>query len=130
MDRPDKTTRAWRWCVDCLFFVFVTSQHGIPFLFCVVSLQYISLVHHLLHKSGLVKQWNSKGKSHVVFLQDTNALVVNSILPTLGVSAKNGFAMNSICIPRIPGEAAGAITRLEYVQQLIVSCHELARLLC
>lgn len=72
-------------------------------------------VHHLLYKSGLVEQWVNRGKSHVVFLQDTNALVVNSILPTLGVSVKNGFVMNSICIPRIAGEAAGAITRLEYV---------------
>jgi hypothetical protein len=95
----------------------VFSSHALFLFFCCnLNLTLICLVHHLLYKSGLVQQWVSSGKkSHVVFLQDTNALVVNSILPTLGVSAKNGFAMNSICIPRIAGEAAGAITRLEYV---------------
>jgi UDP-sugar pyrophosphorylase len=74
-------------------------------------------VHHLLHKSGLVDAW-SRGDGghrvkHVIFLQDTNALVINSILPTLGVSMAKGFHMNSICIPRLAGEAAGAIARLE-----------------
>lgn len=50
----------------------------------------------------------------MIFLQDTNALVINSILPTLGVSISKGFDMNSICIPRLAGEAAGAIARLEH----------------
>jgi UDP-sugar pyrophosphorylase len=70
-------------------------------------------VHHLLHREGLVKQWLREGKKYVVFLQDTNALVINSIIPTLGVSVKKGFHMNSICIPRLAGEAAGALARLE-----------------
>lgn len=73
-------------------------------------------VHHLLFREGLVDQWEAQGKSHVIFLQDTNALVINSVVPTLGVSAKKGFQMNSICIPRLAGEAAGAIARLEYVR--------------
>ena len=72
-------------------------------------------VHHLLYREGLVDRWEREGKSHVVFLQDTNALVINSVVPTLGVSARKGFHMNSICIPRLAGEAAGAITRLVYV---------------
>uniref|UniRef100_A0A7S1YBI8 UTP-monosaccharide-1-phosphate uridylyltransferase n=1 Tax=Grammatophora oceanica TaxID=210454 RepID=A0A7S1YBI8_9STRA len=72
-------------------------------------------VHHLLHREGLVEKWVLEEKrSHLVFLQDTNALVINSIIPTLGVSVKKGFHMNSICIPRLAGEAAGAITRLEH----------------
>ena len=70
-------------------------------------------VHHLLYREGLVDQWYNQGKKHVIFLQDTNALVINSVLPTLGVSIEKGFHMNSICIPRLAGEAAGAITRLE-----------------
>jgi UDP-sugar pyrophosphorylase len=70
-------------------------------------------VHHLLYREGLVDKWEQQGKTHVVFLQDTNALVINSVLPTLGVSIKKGFHMNSICIPRLAGEAAGAIARLE-----------------
>jgi UDP-sugar pyrophosphorylase len=72
-------------------------------------------VHHLLYREGLVDQWEKEGKTHVIFLQDTNALVINSVVPTLGVSVTKGFHMNSICIPRLAGEAAGAITRLEYV---------------
>ena len=70
-------------------------------------------VHHLLYREGLVDKWEKEGKTHVVFLQDTNALVINSVIPTLGVSVAKGFHMNSICIPRLAGEAAGAITRLE-----------------
>ena len=75
-------------------------------------------VHHLLHKSGLVDRWRTPDEyghrvNHVIFLQDTNALVINSILPTLGVSIAKGYHMNSICIPRLAGEAAGAIARLE-----------------
>jgi UDP-sugar pyrophosphorylase len=70
-------------------------------------------VHHLLFREGLVDQWEKEGKTHVIFLQDTNALVVNSVLPTLGVSIQKGFHMNSICIPRLAAEAAGAIARLE-----------------
>lgn len=71
-------------------------------------------VHHLLYREGHVENWVKEGRKHVVFLQDTNALVINSILPTLGVSIEKGFHMNSICIPRLAGEAAGAITRLEH----------------
>lgn len=70
-------------------------------------------VHHLLYREGLVDEWYNAGKRHVIFLQDTNALVINSVLPTLGVSIAKGFHMNSICIPRLAGEAAGAIARLE-----------------
>jgi UDP-sugar pyrophosphorylase len=77
-------------------------------------------VHHLLYRTGLVDAWSRGGNGggghrvkHVIFLQDTNALVINSILPTLGVSIAKGFHMNSICIPRLAGEAAGAIARLE-----------------
>ncbi|GKY97217.1 hypothetical protein MPSEU_000680100 [Mayamaea pseudoterrestris] len=69
-------------------------------------------VHQLLFRDGIVDKWEQEGKTHVIFLQDTNALVMNSIVPTLGVSVTKGFHMNSICIPRLAGEAAGAITRL------------------
>jgi UDP-sugar pyrophosphorylase len=70
-------------------------------------------VHHLLLREGLVDEWEAQGKKHVIFLQDTNALVINSVVPTLGVSIAKGFHMNSICIPRLAGEASGAIARLE-----------------
>jgi UDP-sugar pyrophosphorylase len=70
-------------------------------------------VHHLLYREGIVDKWVKEGKTHVIFLQDTNALVINSVVPALGVSVFKGFHMNSICIPRLAGEAAGAIARLE-----------------
>lgn len=70
-------------------------------------------VHHLLYREGIVDDWEKQGKKYVVFLQDTNALVINSVIPTIGVSELKGFHMNSICIPRLAGEAAGAITKLE-----------------
>jgi UDP-sugar pyrophosphorylase len=70
-------------------------------------------VHHLLYREGLVDKWEQSGKTHVIFIQDTNALVVNGILPSLGVSVAKGFHLNSLCIPRLAGEAAGAITRLK-----------------
>lgn len=44
-------------------------------------------VHHLLLRQGLTKKWAEEGRRWVFFLQDTNALVVNSVLPTLGISA-------------------------------------------
>jgi hypothetical protein len=70
-------------------------------------------VHHLLYKAGLTDQWDTAAKKYAIFLQDTNVLVVNSVVPTVGVSVHQNFVMNSICIPRLAGEAAGAITRLE-----------------
>ena len=70
-------------------------------------------VHHLLLREGHIDRWEKEGKKHVVFLQDTNALIINSVLPALGVSIAKKFDMNSITIPRLAGEAAGAITRLE-----------------
>lgn len=70
-------------------------------------------VHSLLHQHGIVDDWLKKGKTHVVFLQDTNGLAVHGVLATLGVSIQENMAMNSVCIPRLAGEAAGAITRLE-----------------
>ena len=69
-------------------------------------------VHHLLLRSGITEQWLQAGKRWVFFMQDTNALVVNSVLPALAVSAAQGYDMNSICIPRKAGEASGAITKL------------------
>jgi UDP-sugar pyrophosphorylase len=70
-------------------------------------------VHHLLHRSGLAKKWASEqGKEWVFFFQDTNPLVVHALIPMLGVSVDRKYDMNSLCVPRRAGEAAGAITKL------------------
>jgi len=71
-------------------------------------------VHVLLHSTGTAKRWKTDlGIEHIVFFQDTNGLVFNSVLPALGVSIKEGFELNSITVPRKAGEAAGGIVRLE-----------------
>ena len=70
-------------------------------------------VHSLMRSTGIAARWQKDlGLKHVFFFQDTNPLVLNTVLPALGVSAKRDFAMNSVCVPRRAGEAAGAITRL------------------
>jgi len=71
-------------------------------------------VHHLLHKSGLAARWEGAGKDWVFFFQDTNPLVVHALVPMLGVSRDRAFDLNSLCVPRRAGEAAGAITRLTH----------------
>lgn len=48
----------------------------------------------------------------MVFIQDTNALALKTIPSVLGVSKKNNWEMNSIAVPRKPGESIGAICRL------------------
>merc|ERR1712048_936901 len=45
--------------------------------------------------------------------QDTNPLPFRSLCAILGVSARNNFALNSVTVPRIPGEAIGGIAKLE-----------------
>jgi UDP-sugar pyrophosphorylase len=69
-------------------------------------------IHTLLHQSGVAERWLKLGKKWVVFFQDTNALAFNSFPSALGVSASNNFVINTITIPRKPGEAVGGICKL------------------
>ncbi|KAJ8604892.1 hypothetical protein CTAYLR_004303 [Chrysophaeum taylorii] len=70
-------------------------------------------VHALLRRSGIARRWlDGRGVTHLFFFQDTNPLVLNTVIASLGVSVSRGFSMNSICIPRRAGEAAGGIARL------------------
>ncbi len=69
-------------------------------------------VHLLMYQTGISKKLQDSGISHLVFIQDTNAQVCNIILPFFGSSLENKFVFNSACVPRIPGEAVGAVTRL------------------
>ena len=69
-------------------------------------------IHLLLYQKGLVKNWVLEGKKYMVLFQDTNALIFNSIPSAIGTSVKLGLAINTICIPRKPGEAVGAICKL------------------
>lgn len=69
-------------------------------------------VHTLLHTSGILPKLRADGRTHIVFFQDTNVLAFKAIPAALGVSVRKDFAMNSLCVPRTPGEAAGGICKL------------------
>ena len=70
-------------------------------------------VHSLLHLSHTVKAWLKQGKKYMFIFQDTNAFALQSCLLGLGVSVQRGFDMNSVCVPRIAGEAIGGICALK-----------------
>lgn len=69
-------------------------------------------IHNLLFDSGVAVKWRDMGKDWMVFIQDTNGLALKVIPSILGVSRKNNWEMNSVCVRRCPGEAMGAICRL------------------
>lgn len=69
-------------------------------------------VHSLLLSSGLLKRWKEGGVKWITLLQDTNAAVMRVLMAVIGVSARKGLAMNTITVPRRPGEAVGSICRL------------------
>ena len=48
----------------------------------------------------------------MIYFQDTNALALRTIPSVLGVSRKNNWIMNTLSVPRKPGEAMGSICRL------------------
>eukprot|EP01048_Picozoa_sp_COSAG05_P007982 COSAG05_NODE_586_length_8516_cov_12.928122_2_plen_325_part_00 len=70
-------------------------------------------VHSLLHMSGTIKSWLGAGKKYMFIFQDTNAFALRSCLVGLGVSVQNDFDMNSVCVPRLAGEAVGGICSLK-----------------
>lgn len=69
-------------------------------------------IHTLMYKNNIIKRLIDLGKRYIVFIQDTNAQVVNAILPSLGVSVDKKLDFNFIAVPRVPKEAIGAIMKL------------------
>ena len=69
-------------------------------------------IHYLLYKSGKVNDWISQGKKYLVLFQDTNILAFNCIPSAIGSSIKLKLDINSICVPRKPKDAIGAICKL------------------
>lgn len=69
-------------------------------------------VHSLIHSSGLLGKWTELGVKWVCFFQDTNALVFRALVAAIGVSASHDFDVNSLTVPRRPGEAVGGICQL------------------
>jgi len=72
-------------------------------------------VHSLMFSTGTAKKWReSYGTKWTLFFQDTNAPVFRSYIPALGVAKKYNFAMNTITIPRLAGQAVGGIALLTH----------------
>jgi len=74
-------------------------------------------IHLLLHRSGTARRLAERGTTHLAFIQDTNAQVVNSLMALLGSSVRRDLAFNTLAVPRMSGEAVGAITRLTSAEQ-------------
>lgn len=49
------------------------------------------------------------GKKWIIFFQDTNPLVFRSYPAVLGVSKSKNLEVNTITVPRKPGETVGSI---------------------
>ena len=70
-------------------------------------------VHMLLYQNGIIQRWvQREGRKHVIFFQDTNGLVIRAMLAALGNSVEKGLEVNSLTVPRVPGDAVGAICKL------------------
>jgi UDP-sugar pyrophosphorylase len=69
-------------------------------------------IHTLLLHSRVVEKWHKLGKKWIIFFQDTNALIFIAVPSFLGVSATNNFVVNTVTIPRKPGEAVGGLCML------------------
>jgi hypothetical protein len=80
-------------------------------------------VHTLLCSTGLVAKWAAEGRRYVLFFQDTNALCFMTAVASIGFSARENLEVNSICVPRMAGEAVGAIARLEHTDGSSITCN-------
>jgi len=69
-------------------------------------------IHTLLHQHGIVEEWANAGVQWVCFFQDTNGVIFRALPAVVGVSVSKALDVNSLCVPRTPGEAVGAICRL------------------
>ena len=71
-------------------------------------------VHYLLHSSGTLGKWRKGGVRWVYFFQDTNALAFKVLPAAIGVSTRLKLQVNSVCVPRTPGESIGGLMRLTH----------------
>jgi len=71
-------------------------------------------VHTLLHQTGTAEAWQAQGVKWVVFFQDTNGIIFRALPSVLGVSKRNDMDVNSVCVPRTPGEAVGGLCKLTH----------------
>ncbi len=69
-------------------------------------------VHLLMHQTGTAEKLLKDGKKYLAAIQDTNAQVVNALLPAISVSVREKLDFNSIVVPRVAKEAVGGIATL------------------
>ncbi len=69
-------------------------------------------IHLLMHQTGTAEKLLKDGKKYLAAIQDTNAQVVNALLPALSVSVREKLDFNSIVVPRVAKEAVGGIATL------------------
>jgi len=70
-------------------------------------------VHTLLHQHGVAKKWAKAGKKWLVFFQDTNGLIFQAVPALIGVSKHLELEVNTLTVPRRPGESVGSICHLK-----------------
>ena len=73
--------------------------------------------------AGLAAKWAAEGRRYILFFQDTNALCFMTAIASIGFSARENLEVNSICVPRMAGEAVGAIARLEHTDGSSITCN-------
>mmetsp|Transcript_18562 Transcript_18562/g.33252 ORF Transcript_18562/g.33252 Transcript_18562/m.33252 type:complete len:498 (-) Transcript_18562:60-1553(-) len=69
-------------------------------------------VHTLLHTSGIVDKWLKEGRRWIMFFQDTNGLIFQAVPALIGVSRDLNLEVNTLTVPRRPGEPVGSICHL------------------
>lgn len=66
-------------------------------------------VHTLVYQNKVIEKWIQEGKKYVLFFQDTNSLTFRAVPSLVGVSFEKKLVVNTMSIPRKPGDAMGAI---------------------
>eukprot|EP00002_Diphylleia_rotans_P009690 TRINITY_DN2005_c0_g1_i7.p1 TRINITY_DN2005_c0_g1~~TRINITY_DN2005_c0_g1_i7.p1 ORF type:complete len:600 (-),score=144.21 TRINITY_DN2005_c0_g1_i7:541-2340(-) len=80
-------------------------------------------VHSLVFMEGLTKKWIADGRKWIVFFQDTNGLAFHALPVLLGTSVKHDYDSNTLSVQRAPGEAAGALVKLNKADGSSVTCN-------
>lgn len=76
-------------------------------------------VHTLLYQHQVIEKWVKDGKKYVIFFQDTNSLAFKAIPSFIGATVVQNLVVNTMTIPRKPGDAMGAICSLSNEERTI-----------
>ncbi len=70
-------------------------------------------VHTLIKLSNLDEQWEREGRQHVVFIQDTNSVMRQTVMAGLGASVEKNIGLNFMTFVREAGENYGLIVEVQ-----------------